>query len=473
MHVKLVDRIYPQLPVWTQHLAVSAYGVYWYWQRFGPGYSRYVREYADRDRWPAEQWRFWQQTMLRDLLEVVAEQVPYYRRVWGREEQAAARAGRLEELPLLEKEAVRLEPEAFLRQDLPRPPRFAFHTAGTTGTPMKFSWTIEELRRAMAVREVRSAGWAGVSFRLPRATFGGRMPVQDPESRGPFYRYNLVERQVYLSPYHLRPETAAAYVRSLWRHQPEWMTGLAVSYYLLGKFILEQQLEVPPLKTLISTSEKVTRNMREVLEQAFGCRVHEEYGAVESNVLATECEQGRLHVSPDVGVVEILRSDGAACEPGEVGEVVATSLVRTCQPLIRYRLGDLAAWDSEPCPCGRAMPVLKEVVGRLEDVVIGPDGRRMVRFHLVFGNQPHIREGQVIQEAIDRIRLKIVPTAGYGPADAEDLVRRAQRQLGSSVTVRVEEVDTIPRTAAGKVRMVISHLRQSGYTEAETTGVES
>ena len=172
---------------------------------------------------------------------------------------------------------------------------------------MELFWTTGELRRGMAVREVRSSGWAGVSYTMPRATIGGRLPVPDPESQGPFYRYNLVERQVYFSPYHLRPDTAPSYVQALWRHRPQWLTGLAVSYYLLAKLILEQQLKVPPLKAVITTSEKLTQNMRDTIERAFGCRAYEEDGTVEGNVLATECEQGRLHVSPDVGVVEILR----------------------------------------------------------------------------------------------------------------------------------------------------------------------
>ncbi|MEN6498356.1 MAG: hypothetical protein ABFD16_28985 [Thermoguttaceae bacterium] len=464
--------IYGCLPVWAQHAAVTTYGLYWHWQRFGPGYQRYLQEYAERDRWTAEAWRGWQEERLKDLLTLAAEHVPYYRQAWGPEEKNAARAGRLEGLPLLEKTPVRFEAETLLREDPSPRPRFTFHTAGTTGTPLQLPWTVEELRRSMAVREVRSAGWAGVSFTLPRATFGGRMPVLDPEAKDSFYRFNLVERQVYLSPYHLRPDTAASYAQALSRHRVQWMTGLAVSYYVLARFLLEQKLEGPPMKAVITTSEKLTRNMRAVMEEAYRCRVYEEYGTVESVLLATECEQGRLHVSPDVGVVEILRPDGTPCEPGEVGEVVTTSLLRTCQPLIRYRLGDLAAWDSEPCPCGRGMPVIKEVLGRVEDIVIGPDGRRMVRFHLVLGNQPHVREGQIIQEELDRICVRIAPAPGYGPADTEDIIQRVQRQLGPSVNVTVELVDALPRTKAGKVQMVISHLHNRGWAEAETTGVE-
>jgi phenylacetate-CoA ligase len=101
------------------------------------------------------------------------------------------------------------------------------------------------------------------------------------------------------------------------------------------------------------------------------------------------------------------------------------------------------------------MPVLKEVVGRLEDVVIGPDGRRMVRFHGVFVDQPHVREGQIIQETIRRIRVKVVPTDGFDQQDVEDIRNRVRQRVGD-IEVIVEPVSEIPRTKAGKFKAVIN-----------------
>ena len=333
-----------------------------------------------------------------------------------------------------------------------------FHTSGSTGTPIQTLWTVGELRISMALREARSAGWAGVSFGRPRATFSGRMVEPDPESPGPFYRYNAAERQVYLSPFHLRPDTAARYVEALRKHRVEWLTGYAVSYFLLARMILEQGLSVPPLAAVITTSEKVTPEMRDVMQAAYQCRVFEEYSTVENALFASECEAGRLHVSPDAGVVEILRPDGSRCGVGEAGEVVATCLFRTSQPFIRYRLGDLARWSAESCSCGRAMPVLEEVLGRIEDVVVGPDGREMVRFHGIFVDQPNVREGQIVQEKLDRIRVRVVPAGAFGPADEAEIIRRVTQRLGPTVEVLVERVSEIPRTAGGKFRAVVSEL---------------
>ena len=157
---------------------------------------------------------------------------------------------------------------------------------------------------------------------------------------------------MYLSPYHLRADTAAAYTKALVDHGIRWMTGYASTMYHLAQYILEQRLTAPRLNAIVTTSEPVTPTMRRVMGQAYGCRVFEEYSTVENVVFASECEQGRLHVSPDAGVVEIVRPDGTPCGDGEVGEIAATCLLRTYQPFIRYRLGDLAAWDLAPCPAG-------------------------------------------------------------------------------------------------------------------------
>ena len=463
--MSVAEKIYSRLPIWGQNLAVTAYGVGWYWKRLGPGFKAHTEQFRRRESWTRDRWVDWQNEALRRLLTEAAESVPYYSDLWTADEKSAARQGRLGELPLLEKGDLRGRELESLRRTTNPKKMMVFHTSGSTGTPIATYWTVDELRAAMALREARSAGWAGVSFHQPRATFSGRMAVPETQVGGPFYRFNRIERQVYFSPFHLSATTAESYVKALHRHQIRWLTGYAVSFYLLAQLMLEQKLEPPEsLRAVITTSEKVTPEMRAILERAFGAKVFEEYSTVENISFAGDCEHGRLHVSPEAGVIEILRADGSPCDPGEAGEVVATGLIRRHQPLIRFRLGDQAAWDPEPCPCGRELRVLKEVFGRIEDVIEGPDGRRMVRFHGIFVDLAHAREGQIIQETLFRIRVKIVPSPGWNEADVAEVQRRIRARLGPEVKVVVETVESIARTSAGKFRAVISEIG------GETTG---
>ena len=456
------DAVYAKLPVALQHAAVTAFGVRWYRLRFGPGYPEAVRAFAERDRFGTDEWQQWQHRALAAVLSAAAERVPAYRDTWDATTKAAARRGALAEIPLLAKDALRADPDRFV--DPARlPPRRAgvggpivFPTSGSSGTPVRTYWTVHELRVSMAVREVRSAGWAGVSFRQPRATFSGRIVVPDPDSPGPFYRWNAVERQAYLSTFHLRDENAASYAAALVRHHVVWGTGYAQSFARLGRALLDGGGPRPTLRAVVATSEKLSDAHRATIAEAFSCVVREEYSSIENVVFASECESGSLHVSPDVGVIEILRPDGTPCAIGEVGEVVATGLFRRLQPMIRYRIGDLAAWSGESCRCGRAMPVLAEVVGRVEDVLIGPDGRRVTRFHGVFYEIPGLVEAQIVQRDACRFDVRVVTTPRFDAAGRSLIVGRMVERLGSAAEVEVVVVDEIARTAAGKFRAVVS-----------------
>jgi phenylacetate-CoA ligase len=451
------DEIYERLPTIGQHAAVTAFGSYWAWARFGPGFRRHLEAFRSRERWTAAEWETYRSAATRSLLTDAVRNVPHYRSTYTGTDREAALAGQLDELPLLEKAPLRRDPKAFIDPRLVPPHPKVFHTSGSTGTPVATYWSADELRASMALREVRSAGWAGTSFGRPRATFSGRMVEPDPESNGPYYRLNAIERQIYLSPFHLSRATAAAYADAFRRHRIQWATGYAVSFSLLAGFILDEGIEPLSLRAVVTTSEKLTDSMRDRISAAFGCRVYEEYSTVENALFASECEHGSLHVSPDAGLVEILRPDGSPADPGETGEVVATCLLRKVQPLIRYRLGDLASWSAEPCLCGRNLPVIAEVSGRVEDVLVGPDGRELVRFHGVFVGIPGVVEAQVVQETLDRFRVVVVPDSSFTADDEGEMIRRMRQRLGA-VSVAVERAEGIPRTASGKFRAVVSEI---------------
>ena len=98
----------------------------------------------------------------------------------------------------------------------------------------------------------------------------------------------------------------------------------------------------------------------------------------------------------------------------------------------------------------------------MEDVVVGPDGREMVRFHGIFVDQPNIAEGQIVQNSLTHINVKVVPQQGFSPKDEEDVKGRVRQRLGAGVDVSVELVAEIPRTKAGKFKAVISNLSRDG-----------
>lgn len=458
----IADKIYAKMPVLVQHAMVSAYGLYWNKRRFGRYYKSEEEQFRARERLSREDWAAYTEKKLREILVLAYTRVPFYREHWKGlvtvQQLEKFTAQDMPSLPPLEKGAARDNPLALLVDGTPQKRHRVHHTSGSTGTPVATYWLPQEQSSSLALRHTRYSAFAGVGYDRPRATFSGRIVEPNPKSKGPYYRFNIVERQVYFSAFHLGPKSAQQYVDALRRHRIEWITGYSNSIYQLAKMVLDQNIDAPQIKAVITTSEKLTPEMRDVISRAFNTKVHEEYGCVENVFFACDNEYGQLLVSPDCGLIEIVDEHLRPIYDGEYGEVLATGFTRLSQPMIRYRVGDTAAWSDELPRCGRGMPVLREVLGRIEDTVYGPDGRRMVRFHGIFVDQPYVQEGQIIQERLDLIRVKIVPKSGFSDADRSDIAARIQQRLTAGMNVEVEIVGAIERTKAGKFRAVISNL---------------
>lgn len=94
------------------------------------------------------------------------------------------------------------------------------------------------------------------------------------------------------------------------------------------------------------------------------------------------------------------------------------------------------------------------------------EAARIGRLDPVFKADLPIREAQIVQEALDRVCVRLVPAAGFGPSHVRDLRQRLQQRLGEYVGVTVEIVEKIPRGPGGKFRAVVSLLDRKGTAAA-------
>jgi phenylacetate-CoA ligase len=214
-------------------------------------------------------------------------------------------------------------------------------------------------------------------------------------------------------------------------------------------------------------SEPLSRDERRHLEQRFGCPVAANYYCNEVWALAAECRHGALHQFPDSAVLEITDDQGRPVRPGEVGHVLVTSLHNYVQPFIRYRLGDLAVWETaaEPCACGLELPRLRALEGRDDDYVEHPDGRRVHPSKLTVavkspcfehpGAQIY-RDYRITQDGPAHVSVQIVP--GRDRAHLETCLARAQHNLeellGPAFQVEVKRVAALERGPGGKRKIV-------------------
>jgi phenylacetate-CoA ligase len=469
---KLTDRVYVASPIWMQKLGINAFGWYWARRRLGPAFEEYLRGYVERESWSQDRFTQFMEKCFRSQVGRAFGQVPYYRDKFrehglGEADVAKLRLDEIRRLPLLQKASLRANPEGFLTESAAADPPKCFHTSGTTGTPLRIYWDFRVHQHNIAVRAARSFRWAGVDYRGSRAVVAGRQILDPRRNQPPFWRYNIWEKQLYLSAYNILPANMPDYVTALNKFRPDTLTGFPSAISFLAKAIDQARLEVHRPRAIITTSEALRPEMREIVERVFRAKAYEEYGSVENCALVTQCEKGGMHVHSDFGFVEILRPDGEEAAPGEMGEIVATGFANTNQILIRYRTGDLARWSAAPCPCGRTLfPLLEALDGRQEDVVLFPDGRGMVRFDFLFKELKGVAEGQVVQEALTHLVINIAPTRDYHESDARTIRERLVTRygLGPDMNIEIRLLEHIPREKSGKFRPVISRLRQTQGT---------
>lgn len=451
--MKLID-VYHRLPYAGRCLAAEARGLYLRSWRYGRETPRLVEEALDRESWTEDDWRRHHAEALSRLLRRAVSWVPYYRELWkGRPESDWES---LEGWPVLKKEEVRRDPRAFLADDRPRR-MFPEATSGSTGTPLSVWWSRRTAIAWYALVEARMRAWNGVDRRDPWAMLGGQLVAPASRRRPPFWVWNRPLHQLYLSSYHLEPGHAGAYLEALESHGVRYLMGYPSAMAALAELAREQGLEAPRLAVALSNAEPLYDRQRRRISEVFGCPVRDTYGTAELACGASECAAGRLHLWPEVAVVEVLDDDDVPARAGESGRLVTTGLLNADMPLIRYEVGDRGALaaGADVCHCGRRLPRLAEIEGRLDDEVVTPEGRRVGRLDPVFKADLPIREAQIVQVSLERVALRVVPAPGFGRRHEEDLRKRLRARLGPTMEIAVERVERLPRGKAGKLRAVV------------------
>ena len=454
-------KVYHQLPYPAKVLAASARGRLLERWRYGPDTERLVEEALARDNWTPAQWDAWREERLAFVLHRAATSVPYYRDQWTRRRAGGDRAALdvLANWPTLSKDALRAEPHAFLADDCDPAQMYYEHTSGTTGKPLHLWHSRATLNAWYALTEARMRRRYGLDREDRWAILGGQLVTPVGRDRPPFWVWNFALRQLYLSAYHLTPDNIAAYLEAMRRHEVVYLLGYPSGLYTLARVALERGLDAPQLRAVIGNAEPLLAHQRQAIEAAFGCPARETYGMAEYAAAASDCEHGRLHLWPEAGHVEVLADEGEAAVPaGTPGRLVATALLNADMPLIRYETGDRATLATGSCACGRGLPVLAAIEGRVDDTIVTPDGRHIGRLDPVFKADLPIHEAQIIQTTPDTLRVLYVPTAAYAPADGEALIGRIHDRVGPEMRVVLEAVPSIPRTANGKFRAVISEV---------------
>jgi phenylacetate-CoA ligase len=426
------------------------------WRRGEAAQLRYQREFEGTQFLSEGELRHLQWTRLHSLLRHAHANCPYYRRRFdaaGVYPDDLRSPEDLSALPALEKRDIQEHGPDLVARGWPADDLIRNQTGGSTGTPIRF-YLGRDRKCSRAAATLRHNRWAGWEVGDPAAVIWGA-PRDRPGSTVRARLHAALTREpLWLDCGALTESSMDAFHRALSRARPKIIQAYAGAAGLFARW-LEATGKTPHRPhSLVTSAEVLTDDDRALLERVFGCRVFNRYGCREVSVIASECDaHAGLHVMAEGLYVEV-DAGGRPARPGEVGSVLVTDLLNPAMPLIRYRIGDMASPAAGACPCGRNLPRLEKLAGRVTEFLVGSDGRFVSGVFLatyVVAHRPSLGQVQIQQDRPGHVVYRLRPGRGFDPAADGEYLRAATREhLGPGATCDLDLVAELPRSPSGK-----------------------
>jgi phenylacetate-CoA ligase len=398
---------------------------------------------------------------LRGLLASARAHVPYYRELFARtgfEPCALQSVADLDRLPLLTKALIRANTEALKADDAPTLKRY--NTGGSSGEPLVFFIGKDRVSHDVAAKW-RATRWWGVDVGDPEIVVWGSPIELGAQDRLRGIRDRIL-RTTLLPAFEMSDAKLDEFIAATRAIRPRMIFGYPSALAHIARHASQHGQRLDDLGIVVAfvTSERLYDHQRAEIAQGFGCSVANGYGGRDAGFIAHECPQRGMHVSAEDIIVEIIAADGTVLAQGQAGEIVVTHLATRDFPFIRYRTGDYGMLDDAACPCGRGLPLLKEIQGRSTDFVVAQDGTVMHGLALIYvlRDLPEIASFKIVQESRERVRVIVVPATPLTSAVRETIDVGLRARLGKGVTVDIEEVSEISPEPSGKFRYVVSNV---------------
>jgi phenylacetate-CoA ligase len=424
-------------------------------------FARLLGETGRHDKLEAaRQWTRWSRARveherldrLQRLLIHASTHVPYWRelfRAQGLNPRTADPTEVLRHLPLLTRETIRREGPRMYDERLDLVKLLPQRTGGTTGEPLRFYRTRDELEAQMAI-SLRSFELAGVPDSMARARIWAPRPERKWESR--LVRFT---GQLQLDAFDLSDTAMRGWVDQLVKHRIGFLYGYVSAVDAFATWCLDRGVELPALQVVGTTAERLHPEQQQRITAAFKSRVANFYGAREILRIASSCEHGGMHLAADSVWLD---SSGHADTP----ETPMTSLISESMPLIRYVIGDVVT-PAPNCDCELPFDCIAIDVGKVHRLLTLPDGERVStsRIYQPLCQLDSVARFQVciLSDASIEVRY-VARVQSEAPAQVAVTLATTAAALRGQVHFRAQPVAEIAPTSGGK-RPVILDLRDA------------
>jgi phenylacetate-CoA ligase len=260
----------------------------------------------------------------------------------------------------------------------------------------------------------------------------------------------------------VRPLSLAADVLDSYRFISKWKPDLLwapPSFFRALIRVCEERQQDVSFKVACTSGEMLDSSTRKLIGDRFHAEVFSLYGLADAGCVAWECPtHSGYHIDVDSLLTEFIR-DGQSVAAGEAGELCVTNLYRKAAPVIRYLVGDIAIPLDADCSCGRGLPLLKGIQGRILDFILTEDGRQISPFTVMYTLEgiPGVEQYKVIQESDHSIQV-LVKSREIKVEPVLQALRERCRALFGDMPLTIKPVDEIENARGRKFRVVESRL---------------
>ena len=397
-----------------------------------------------------------QEAKLARLIRQAWNKVPYYRELMAgaglKPEDIRSRAD-LRMIPITTKrtlQSLALKDKIAAGTDIDRC-RISY-TSGTTGTPLEIYAAPSDATR-MNLSWGRAYLANGMKPWYKIAAFIGQARAIRRKS---WYEHWGIWRRHEISTW----KDPEAWIKDIQRNKPDVLVGYVMTLKLLAEAIQAKGVQDVRPKRIFHSSALLDDPSRRFLESVFQAPVIDFYGADEAGCIAWECPRcSSYHVNSDLVIVETTKR-GETTRPGEEGEILVTNLQSSTMPFIRYALGDIGTLSAKISLCGRGLPLMERIQGRIDDFIVLPNKRKISPHPLYhcLDPVPGIRRWRIIQTDVHHL---VVELEG-GRAFSSDTISRARANLvqllKNEIEIIVRIVPSIPVPPQTKFRAIQSEL---------------
>jgi phenylacetate-CoA ligase len=405
-----------------------------------------------------------QNKKLRTLIRHAYERIPYYHQEFKKRNllpDDIRTVEDLEKLPYLTKDIIRENFSELFDKSLIGKRTRLNQTSGSSGEPLRYYLTLDGLSISWAAG-YRAWNWGGYELGDKRVMFGSSVLYNLPIQKK--IRYFL-ERNMPFSSFNLTEDMLAQYVSKIRRFNPKFIRGYPSTLYILSSYLQRHNIDDITPESVFTTAETLFPFQRRLIETVMGCPVSDGYGCRDGGANAMECGSHEgYHICSEQCYLETIDS-GGRITTGNKGEIVTTDFHNYAMPFIRYKTGDIGTLTDEECSCGRGLPLMKSIEGRIINLIYHSNGNLLsglpltdVFEHIEERKNKTISQYQIIQETRQRIVLQIVKGENYTQENSHQIISEIKKHVGQEMDIQIEFTDNIPLTKGGKRLFVICKI---------------